>query len=210
MKYVHLLLSCLLVNIGIYFLHSAHIGTGGTVGLGLSITYWTNIAFPITYTFINLPFFILSWKKLGRNFTLSTLFSIIIVSCLSYFTSFLPTLPIPTLIGGIIGSILAGIGMILLFLNQSSLGGTGILSIYLQKRFQIDPGKSLFLMDFLIILSTLYSIGWIGFFYSGLSALIVSTMVSLYRKRINEQYNENEQEVQSDCDETSTDLPVLQ
>lgn len=209
MKYMHLFLACFIVNIGIYLLHSAEIATGGTIGLALSISYWTKISFPVIYFFINLPFFILSWRKIGRDFTLSTLLAIIIVSSLSYLTSFLPTLPLPTLVGGILGSMIAGIGVIYLFLNQSSLGGTSIFSIYLQQKYTLDPGKTLFVLDCLILITTLYSIGWIGFIYSVMSAFIVSTMVSIYRKRINQQFSQSKEPI-TILKEEANDLPLLQ
>jgi len=189
LKYVHLVLACLIVNIGIFILHSAKVATGGTVGLALSINYWTTLSFSIAYLLVNLPFLVLSYKKLGKAFTLSTLVSIAILSGISFLTGFIPFVSIPTWIGVILGSAFAGMGMTYLFLNNSSLGGTSILAVYLQKKYTWDPGKTLFILDIFILLTTVYSIGWSGLIYSTVSALIVSTIVSISRKRISEKIN---------------------
>lgn len=211
MRYLQLFLGCLIVNIGVFILHSAHIGTGGSIGLALSISYWIDIAFPFAYVIVNIPFFILSIKKLGLQFTLSTVLAIAILSILSYITELImPEISIPTWIGVILGSVIVGCGVILLFLNKSSLGGTSIVSLYLQRKFQWDPGKTLFIFDLFIILTTCYSIGWIGFIYSSLSAFIVSAMVSTFKKRIDEKINVTEVNEESIEENESNEMPVLQ
>lgn len=209
MKYVHLVFACLIINIGIFILHSAKVATGGTVGLALSINYWTNLTFSLAYLIVNLPFIIISFKKLGKDFTLSTLVSIGILTGISFLTGFIPTITIPTWIGVVSGSAFAGIGMTYLFLNKSSIGGTSILAILLQKQYNWDPGKTLFILDIFILLTTVYSIGWFGLIYSGLSALIVSTIVSVSRKRISEKINAKSQD-ETILDDESSEMLIMQ
>lgn len=209
MKYLHLVLACLIVNIGIFILHNAKVATGGTVGLALSINYWTTLAFSLAYLLVNLPFLILSFKKLGKDFTLSTLLSIAILSGISFLTGFIPSVIIPSWIGVLFGSAIVGIGMTYLFLKNSSLGGTSILAVYLQKKYNWDPGKTLFILDIFILLTTVYSIGWYGLIYSTASALIVSTIVSISRKRINEKINA-QQENTVFLEDESSDMLIMQ
>ncbi|MEK9198169.1 YitT family protein [Ureibacillus sp. FSL E2-3493] len=136
---------------------------------------------------------------------------IAILSILSYITEMvMPEISIPTWIGVIVGSVIVGCGVLLLFLNKSSLGGTSILSLYLQRKFQWDPGKTLFISDLFIILTTLYSIGWIGFIYSSVSAFIVSVIVSIFKKRIDEKMNRDEVKEQLTKENELTEMPVLQ
>ena len=193
MKYLHIYIACLIVNTGVYILHSANVATGGTVGLALSINYWITFGFAITYLLVNIPFMILAYKKLGKEFTVSTVISICILSGISFLTGFIPTIAIPTWIGVLFGSTFAGIGMTYLFLNNSSLGGTSILAVYLQKKHNCNPGKTLFVLDIFIILTTVYSIGWSGLLFSALSAFIVSTIVSISRKQISEKLNDKQE-----------------
>ena len=209
MKYVHLTIACIIVNIGIFILHSANVATGGTVGLALSINYWTSFGFALTYILVNVPFMILAYKKLGKDFTLSTVIAIGILSGISFLTGFIPTIAIPAWIGVVLGSIFAGIGMTYLFLNNSSLGGTSILAVFLQKRYNWDPGKTLFILDIFILLTTVYSIGWSGLLYSTLSALIVSTIISISRKRISEKLNKK-QENEFLLEDESSEMLIMQ
>lgn len=209
MKYVHIIIACLIINIGIFILHSAKVATGGTVGLALSINYWTTLAFSLAYLIVNLPFIILSYLRLGKDFTFSTLISIGILSGISFLTGFIPTMAIPTWIGVVLGSVFAGIGMTYLFLNKSSIGGTSILAVFLQKKYNWDPGKTLFILDIFILLTTVYSIGWFGLIYSTVSALIVSTIVSISRKRINEKINP-EPKTETILDDESSEMLIIQ
>jgi len=207
MKYLHLFTACVIVSIGIFILHSAKVATGGTVGLALSISYWTALQFSLAYLIVNLPFLILSFKKLGKDFTLSTLISIAILSGISYLTGFIPAISIPTWIGVILGSLFTGIGITYLFLNNSSLGGTSILAVFLQKKINWDPGKTLFILDLFILLTTIYSIGWYGLLYSTVSALIVSTVVSFSKKRIGEKISDNKVSI---IEDESSDMLIMQ
>ncbi|PYF04673.1 YitT family protein [Ureibacillus chungkukjangi] len=209
MKYVHLMIACLIVNMGIYILHSANVATGGTVGLALSINYWITLGFAITYLLVNIPFMILAYKKLGKEFTISTVISICMLTGISFLTGLIPTISIPAWIGVVLGSAFAGIGMTYLFLKNSSLGGTSILAVFLQKKYNWDPGKTLFVLDIFILLTTVYSIGWSGLLYSALSAFIVSSIVSISRKQISAKLTDNHED-DSILEDESSEMLIMQ
>ena len=118
--------------------------TGGTLGLsqlirtGINSTIKLNLNFDISsiiYYVINVPLFLIAYKRISKTFFIRTLFAVSINSL------FLMVIPIPskplindmlcnTLIGGILGGI--GIGMALS--TGSSTGGTDIIGVALSRR----------------------------------------------------------------------------
>lgn len=184
-KILVMIVGCFITSFGLYVLKSSSIVTGGTAGLSLSASYMIPVSFSILFTIINIPFYVLSYFKMGKEFTLSTILAVSMVTVLSSFVSTVfPTLRIYPLVGAIIGGMIIGSGIIILFMNGSSLGGAQILSITLQKQFNWNMGRTNFIFDTIVILFGMYSIGLVRGLYSILSVLIVSTMMSYFKEKI--------------------------
>ncbi len=88
----------------------------------------------IIYFLINVPFFILAYKVMGRKFCITTLISIVMAS------SFLSLIPIPnhpivqdTLLCSIIGGIGSGVGAGMVLRAGSSQGGQDLIGVCLAK-----------------------------------------------------------------------------
>lgn len=71
-----------------------------------------------------------------------------------------------------------------MFFHGSSLGGANILVLYLQKRFGWDPGKMTFIIDFLVVMTGILSVGVIRGLYSLLSIGILSWIISIFKTKI--------------------------
>ncbi len=56
----------LIAALGLYFLASAGLLTGSTAGVAFLLHYATGVNFGLAFFLLNLPFFYLSWKRLGR------------------------------------------------------------------------------------------------------------------------------------------------
>jgi uncharacterized membrane-anchored protein YitT (DUF2179 family) len=177
-------MGCMIVSIGIMILKHAQLVTGGTAGIALSLSYLWNTSFSTTFLVVNIPFYLLSILRMGWSFTLSTLFAVVSLSLMTEFTPWVANLAIPVLVGSVLGGLIVGAGLILLFTNGSSLGGANILTLYLQKRFGWDPGKTTFVIDFLVVVSGIYSVGLMKGLYSILSILVLSCVISVYKNKI--------------------------
>lgn len=185
-KLLWITLSCFLTACGLLLLKHSHAVTGGTAGLALNLSYLLRAPFFALFFAINLPFYVFSFLRMGTRFTLYTLFSVTLLSLFTGLDVFLPAFAMPILPGAVVGGALAGLGLTLLFLNGSSLGGSTILALFLQKRFKLDPGKVNFTFDFLVVVTSLGSIGWINGAYSVLSIAITSLIISYFKTRIAE------------------------
>ncbi len=131
----------LISSLGLFCLSSAGLLTGSTAGIAFLLHYAIGVNFGLAFFVVNLPFFYLSWKQLGRAFTIKTFIAIALTSLL---TNLQPRLfeiaHINTFWSALLGGVLLGFGLLALYRHRASLGGVGILGIYLQERFGIRAG----------------------------------------------------------------------
>jgi uncharacterized membrane-anchored protein YitT (DUF2179 family) len=126
----------MLAALGVTLLSSANLLIGGTAGLGFLLRYSANMSFGTAFFLLNLPFYWLAYKRLGLVFTVKTFAAVALTSVL---TGILPQLiaidHIQPLVAALFGGLLLGCAMLILFRHRASLGGFGILALYLQDRF---------------------------------------------------------------------------
>ncbi|MGM0901095.1 MAG: YitT family protein [Bacillota bacterium] len=183
-KWFWILFSCLCVAIGIQFLTTANLVIGGTAGLGIVMQHLTDVSFGILFFTINLPFYFLALSQLGLAFTVRSFVSVSIMSAMSDTLALMFTFELPhPIMSAVLGGAMIGIGLIFLFREGSSLGGFNMLCIFLDKRFGINPGKTMFLTDILIVASATIVFGIVQVIYSAIAIFIMTGILGRYHKR---------------------------
>ena len=141
----------------ILLFRQAEMLTGGTAGLAFLAYYVSDLPFGLLYFLINLPFYAFGLRALGRAFTVKTFCA---VSLLSIFSETLPHFVrferLDPLLAAVLGGLLAGVGLLMLIRHQASLGGIGILAIYLQKTRGWRAGTLQMVADGGIVLAALF------------------------------------------------------
>jgi uncharacterized membrane-anchored protein YitT (DUF2179 family) len=150
-----ILAGTLLVSLGVALVGKAGLITGGIVGLGVLLHYATGIGFGQLFLVLNLPFYALALKKMGWRFTAKTFSAVLLLSA---FSEMVPTVlvleSIAPLYAAIMGGLLMGIGLLVLFRHDASLGGFNILALHLQKRFGWRAGLVQLGLDLLLLMSS--------------------------------------------------------
>ncbi|MBY0096142.1 YitT family protein [Mesobacillus maritimus] len=183
-KWLWILFSCLCVAIGIQFLTNADLVIGGTAGLGIVMQQLTNVSFGVLFFSINLPFYFLAISQLGMVFTVRSFISVSIMSAMSDTLVLMFSFELPhPIMSAILGGAMIGIGLIFLFREGSSLGGFNMLCIFLDKRFGINPGKTMFLTDIIIVASATIVFGIVQVLYSALVIFIMTGILGRYHKK---------------------------
>ncbi|MEI2298094.1 YitT family protein [Ensifer sp. MJa1] len=142
----------LIAALGLYFLASAGLLTGSTAGVAFLLHYAFGINFGLAFFLLNLPFFYLSLKRLGPAFTVKTFIAIGITSFLTDIQSrFFQIGTIQPAWAALLGGLLLGYGLLALYRHRASLGGVGILGIYLQERFGIRAGLVQLAIDMVVL-----------------------------------------------------------
>lgn len=167
-------------SLGLFLLKSAGAVTGGTAGLSLLVSYATALPFPVLLLVVNAPFFALAlWKK-GLAFTVRT---VITVGLLSLFSAIIPSLVsfehIDPVFGILVGNLLAGVGMLILFRHGSSLGGFNVLALLMQERFGWRAGYVQMALDVTVVLVSFAVVSPWVVLLSALGAAVLNIVLAL-------------------------------
>ena len=173
-KSIMIILGLFLTAAGIKLLTIHSLTFGGTAGVATLGTFMTDWSWGILFLIVNLPFFILSIKKLGWTFSLSTFLCIFLISVISDLMDFVHFPTISPVIAAVIAGFLIGIGVSFVLNSGASLGGIHILALYLEQKSEINRGLSLFVTDFIIVSSAVVMFG----FKKALISIIAITIAS--------------------------------
>jgi len=147
----------LLIALAVSFYQHAGLLTGGVAGLSFLTQYATGLPFGLPFFVINLPFYWLAYRRMGRALLVKTVIAVTLISLL---TSLMPSVltlgAVAPLYAAVIGGVLMGTGFLVLFRHRITLGGFGILVLYLQDRFGISAGKVQMAIDCTIVVAALF------------------------------------------------------
>ena len=147
-----LVLGTLMVALGATIYAKAVLVIGGMAGVALLLQYTSGIQFWLGFSLINLPFYLLGWKRLGRAFVLRTFVAVTLVSIFSRLTSEWVTFAqLNATYAAIMAGTLCGTGMLMLFRHRTGLGGINILAIFLQESFGLRAGYFQLAVDLAIL-----------------------------------------------------------
>lgn len=145
-----------MVSLGVTLFNSHGLITGGTAGLAIIAMHLTAMDFGILFFLINLPFYVIAWTRLSKRFTINTFISVSLVSLLSTYMPQLITIEsVHPIFAAIVGGMLIGVGLLIMFRHKSSLGGIGILALYLQNKFSLRAGNVGLVADSTILAASL-------------------------------------------------------
>jgi uncharacterized membrane-anchored protein YitT (DUF2179 family) len=151
-----LLTGTLFVALGVVMFNQAGLLTGGTVGIALLAHYASGMDFAPAYFLVNLPFYVLAWMRMGAAFTLKTFAAVALLSVIAHMLPLgLAFQHLSPVLAAVLGGLLCGTGMLILFRHRASLGGLNVLVLYLQERLGWRAGKVQMLLDSLIVLGGL-------------------------------------------------------
>lgn len=141
------------------FLLPNKIVTGGLTGVTVLIRYSTDIPIWVSYISINAVLLIIAWRIVGRNFVIKTVLSVLVLTFLLRFGETYITKPIihaDSLLSSMIGAMLCGAGLGLVYSVNGSTGGTDIIGAVVTKYRHVSMGRVLLLVDILIVGSSFF------------------------------------------------------
>mgnify|MGYP003087667033 CR=1 FL=1 len=151
MRCLMMILGALIYTIGLdLFLVPNSIIDGGVVGISLMAAELSGISFSIFVVLFNLPFLYIGYRANGKNFTFSTLFSIVWMAIFSTFAHDFTPITTDPFLGSIFGGIILGIGVGLIIRNGGSLDGSEIVAIIFDRRSTFSVGEIVMAMNLII------------------------------------------------------------
>jgi uncharacterized membrane-anchored protein YitT (DUF2179 family) len=178
-----ILVAPLFVAFAVLLFRQAGLLTGGTVGVAFLIHYASGWPMGAVVFAINLPFYIFAVRSMGWAFAIKTF---ICVSLLAIYTEVLPMLvtlqSINPVFAAVMGGFLAGVGLLILIRHKASLGGLGVLAIYLQNSKGWRAGKVQMAADFVIVGAALLIRDPLSVGLSILGALALNLVIAVNHK----------------------------
>jgi uncharacterized membrane-anchored protein YitT (DUF2179 family) len=179
-----ILVGATLVALSIQFLNAGGLFTGQIAGLAIIATHPTGWSFGALFFVMNLPFYALAVARLGWRFTIRSLVAVALMSALADLLPMFLTLgEMPPALSAILFGVLAGPGLLALFRHGASLGGVGIVALWLQDRNGIPAGRTQLVFDSGVFALALAVFDWPSVGWSLLGAAILNQIISMNHRR---------------------------
>jgi len=178
-----LLTGTLFISLAVMMFKHAGLLTGGTAGLAFVLHYASGVGFGKLFFLINLPFYWLAWRYMGRDFTLKTFAAVALLSVLTEFQPLALTLQsLHPLYAAVMGGLLMGAGFLMLFRHRASLGGVGIVALALQQHRGWRAGKVQMAVDCAIVAAALFVVEPSRIAYSLVGAVVLNLTLAVNHK----------------------------
>lgn len=123
---------------------------GGVTGLSMILSNITPINLSIFLVLLNLPFFFLGYKQIGRTFAVSMLYGIIALSIATSLFHHVDPIVHDSLLAVVFGGLTLGLGVGLTLRNGGVLDGTETLAILIEKRLPFSVGEIIMFVNVII------------------------------------------------------------
>ncbi len=122
---------------------------GGVTGISLLVAEVTSIPLSILLVLINLPFIILGYKQISRQFAVMSILAIVGLALVVYFIEY-PVVTSDKLLVAAFGGFFLGAGIGLTVRGGGVLDGTEVLAIYLSKKTGLTIGDIILIFNIII------------------------------------------------------------
>ncbi len=177
-------LGIFLCSLGVHVLTSVGLITGQTAGLAVIASYLTGYSFGVMFFVINLPFYVLAYRRLGMEFTVKSLIS---VTLMSVITEVLPLgMRFDTLdpgLGAVSFGAMVGIGLLAMFRHNGSMGGLGVVALLVQDTTGFKAGWVQLIADALIFAAAFLLFPAPVVLYSLLGAVVLNLVITFNHRR---------------------------
>jgi uncharacterized membrane-anchored protein YitT (DUF2179 family) len=148
------------------FLVPNNVIDGGITGISIMLSYITGWKLGIFLFILNVPFFFLGYKQIGKTFAFSTLYGIIILSITTTLLHPVPAFTQDILLASVFGGIILGIGVGIVIRYGGSLDGTEILAILFNNKLPFSVGEIIMFFNLFILGSAGFVFTWDRAMYS--------------------------------------------
>ena len=163
-----------------------HLGfvTGQTAGLALLISYGTGWDWAPVFFVVNIPFYWIGYKRFGKTFVAKSLFAVTLTSALAaVLPSYIGFSNLNPALGAVMIGAFTGSALIALFRHGASLGGIGIVGLYIQDATGFRAGWVQLIFDAFIFAIALVlrdpgAVAW-----SFLGALVANLTIAINHRR---------------------------
>lgn len=216
--YILIIIGCIIASIGTAcFLLPNKLSSGGFSGIATILYYYLNIPMGTSIILMNIPLFIISYFRSGKEFIVKSCFATVFYSYAIDFFSTINTFIYDKFLVSIYGGVLIGIGLALTFKAKASTGGTDlIVNIIKTYSNRIKTSKLLVIIDGIVVGLNLIFFKEIEIgLYSVIAIIIIGRMIDIVFEGINfskmmyiisDKYEEINNKIKEEIDNGATGL----
>lgn len=145
-----------------FFFFPNKIASGGVTGLALVINSLFGFPAGLFVAISNLILFALAFIVISGQFGFKSIYATVLLSFfLSFFEKFYPnyTITKDIFLATVFGSAICALGITIIYLYESSTGGTSIIARIINKYCHIGYGMSSFIVDAIVTLLAIFAFG---------------------------------------------------
>lgn len=152
---------------------------GGVVGIAIIAAYLSGLPLGALLVAFNLPFLVFGYRQIGRSFSLSTLFAVLVLGAgVTAFQAFRPATD-DLLLASVFGGVVVGAGVGFIIRHGGSLDGTEILAIVLSRRSAFSVGEIILFFNIFILGSAGFVFTWDRAMYSLIAYAVAFKVIDL-------------------------------
>ena len=133
---------------------------GGVTGVSMMINYLSSIRLSVLVIVINIPFFFVGYKALGKRFLARAVIAMAAFSGFLELFKLVPTVTSSELLAVVFGGVLLGIGVGTVLRHGGCLDGTEIAAMLLSKNVGASTGQIIFMINIFIYITAGILFGW--------------------------------------------------
>lgn len=165
------------------FLFPHFIPTGGAASVAVLFNYVADIPFDISLWILNAGLLFAAIKWLGKETAIWTLYCVTVTAVtIRIFTPFITGPVSNVMVDLLVGSVIFGVGIGILFRMGASSGGMDILALIISKLKGYSPGTTLFVINGTILLTTGIVVDWRIIIYAIVGQFISTRILDLVCK----------------------------
>ena len=186
-RIVMIITGAVLMAMGIeLFLVPNQLLDGGIVGISIILSHLTGIQIGLFIFLLNIPFFFIGYKQIGKTFALSTVLGITVLSICTYFLHPVARFTDDLLLATVFGGIVLGIGVGLVIRYGGSLDGTEILAILFSTKTAFSVGEIIMFFNLMIFTIAGFVFTWEQAMYSVLAYFIAYKTIDIVIQGLDE------------------------
>ena len=155
---------------------------GGVTGVSMMINYLTGIRLSILVIVINIPFFFVGCKALGKRFLLRAVIAMAAFSGFLEVCKLIPTVTSSELLAVVFGGVLLGVGVGTVLRHGGCLDCTEIAAMLLSKNVSASTGQIIFMINIFIYITAGILFGWDRAMLSLLTYFITFKLIDIVQE----------------------------
>lgn len=159
---------------------------GGIVGISIMMSHFLKLPIGLFIFILNIPFFYLGYKQIGKTFALSTLYGIGVLSIGTALLHPVPPFADEKFLVTIFGGVILGLGVGLVIRYGGSLDGTEILAILINNKTPFSVGEIVMIINFFIYTVAGFVFTWESAMYSVIAYFIAFKTIDIVQQGLDE------------------------